>query len=71
MEFNSGFKGLSTTVVGKTSIGHMSVVQCGIAWCDECSLCGTDSSLLLLEFLYVLQWSTAVLCIGWKFVWVY
>jgi carbonic anhydrase/acetyltransferase-like protein (isoleucine patch superfamily) len=61
----------STAVEDKTSIGHMSVVQCGIVRRDECSLCGTDSVLLLLEFLYVLQSSTAVLFIGLKFVWAY
>jgi len=55
---------LSTTVVDKIGIGHVSVVQCGIVRCDECSFWGTGSSLLLLEFLYVLQSSTAVLCIG-------
>ena len=62
---------LSTATVDKISIGHMSVVQRGIVRCDEFSHCGTDSVLLLLEFLYVLQWSTAVLCIEWKFVWAY
>jgi hypothetical protein len=61
----------STALVYNTSVGHMSVIQCGISRFNESRLCGTDSVLLLLEFVHVLQSKTAVLCIWWKFVWIY